>query len=124
MNFEFESKELQDFMKNIAESSCKLIDEIIKENSPIQIGEDVRTIQYAGNIEILRVTKITLWAIDSWGNPGKKLSFEYEGLPLRKNGEPMKHRNPVWFDAFEKKDKKYYMPSYNRIKVKSAKTHY
>lgn len=45
-DFEFECKELQDFMRGVHKTSEEMINRIIKENSPIQIGETVDTINY------------------------------------------------------------------------------
>ena len=119
VDFEFKSKELRDFRENIREGSSNLINKIIKENSPIQIGEDVKTTDW-NETQILRVISIKLWAISSFGFPGNELSFSYEGIPLKKNGEPMKNRKPVPFWTFIKNGKEYHMPSYFRIKIKVA----
>lgn len=121
--FEFNNDVLQSFMRKIREESLTLIDNIIKKYSPIQIGEDAETTDYKKDSLILRVTKIELYAIDSWGGPGERLSFVYQGIPLKKNGEPMKQRRPIWFSSFIKNGKKYYMPSYNRFLIAEAKMH-
>lgn len=122
MQLEFKNEELEKFKFNIRQESQKLIDKIIKENSPIQIGEDVETIGFS-ETRTLRVISIKLWADDSFGYPGNTLSFSYEGMPLKKNGEIMKNRIPVPFWAFTKNGKKYHVPSYWRIRIKTARIH-
>lgn len=118
--FEFTSSQLSAYMDKIRKESQCLIDELIVKYSPIQKNEDVETVRF-GELQVLRVTKITLLAVDSFGHPGEKLSFSYEGLPLTKKGDPMKNRNPIWFSAFRKEGKKYHMPSYFRVGIKTAR---
>jgi hypothetical protein len=118
---EFKNKELNKFTDKIEKESIILINEIIKNHCPIKIGEKIKTIYYRDRVMWLIVSKITLMAVDSWGWHGNKLSFSYEGIPIKKNGEPMKNRKPVWFDHFEKKGKIYSTPSYSRLIVDSAK---
>lgn len=119
----FVSEELTKFKNEIRNKSIKLIDKIIKEKSVIQIGEDVEIIQYNKYNKILRVTTIKLMAISSWGEPGEKLSFYYEGRPLSKNGELIKNRKPEWFGTFIKNGIKYHCPSYLRVTIVPAKIH-
>jgi hypothetical protein len=119
-NFEFNNGALQSFMRKISKESLALIDNIIEKYSPIQIGEDVETVTYNGT-QTLRVTKIELYVIDSWGGPGERLSFVYQGIPLKKNGKPMKQRKPIQFSVFIKNNEKYWMPSYNRFLITEAK---
>lgn len=116
-DFEFKSEEFERFKRKIYEDSDALIKKMIKENSPIKLDEDVKVFEYRDEIQMLRVSKIEVWAISSWGCQGDRLSFDYHGLPLKKNGEPMKNRKPIWFNCFEKDGKRYHMPSYSRIKV-------
>uniref|UniRef100_A0A6M3J360 Uncharacterized protein n=1 Tax=viral metagenome TaxID=1070528 RepID=A0A6M3J360_9ZZZZ len=120
-DYHFFSNELQRYQYKIHLDSVKIIDNIIKKFSPIQVDENVETIDYGKEPEMLRVTKIELMAVDSWGAPGQKLSFRYEGMPLSKTGKPMKNRKPKWFGAFRKDGKYYDCPSYNRIKIVPAK---
>lgn len=120
MIIEFKSKELAWFKGKIEKESLDLIAKIIKKHCPISVGEKVKTFTYGNKVEWLIVSEISLLAVDSWGYHGEKLSFEYEGLPLKKNGEPMKSRKPVRFDHFEKKGKIYGTPSYSRLTVVPA----
>ncbi len=118
--FEFTSSRLTSYMDKIGKESRSLIEELVVKYSPIQIAEDIESI-ISGELQILRVIKITLFGIDSWDALGEKLSFSYEGMPLTKKGNPMKNRKPIWFSAFRKEGKKYHMPSYNRIEIKTAR---
>lgn len=118
--FEFESKEFENYMERIRSESKQIIEKIILEYSPIKIGDDIETISF-GRKTVLRVSTIELCAIDQWGYPGDKLSFNYYGLLLSKSGKPMKNRKPVWFSSFIKNKKRYDMPSYNRVNIKKAK---
>ena len=117
MLIEFKSKELAAFARKIDKESVSLIKKIIKKHCPISIGEKVKT-KYDKKREWLIVTEIELMVIDSWSM--NRLSFKYEGLPLKKNGEPMKNRKPVWFGCFEKNGKVYHTPSYSRLSVVPA----
>lgn len=116
---EFKSEKLTEFQEKIDKESLSLINKTIKEHCPISVGEKVKTF-YGKEVEWLIVSKISLMAIDSWGWHGNRLSFKYEGLPLKKNGEPMKNRKPVWFGCFEKNGKVYHTPSYSRLSVVPA----
>ena len=116
---EFESKELSEYKYKIDKESLVLINKIIEEYCPIAVGEKVKTL-FMDNVEWLQVTKISLMAVDSWGWHGDKLSFKYEGIPLKKNGDAMKNRKPVWFGCFEKNGKIYHTPSYFRLLVSGA----
>ena len=120
MLIEFKSKELSDFKEKIEKESVALIDKIIKENCPISVGEKVKAI-YGDTTERLIVSEINLMAVDSWGWHGERLSFKYKGIPLKKNGEPMKNRKPIWFGCFEKDGKIYHTPSYLRLSVIPAR---
>ena len=120
MIIKFKSQELTVFKDRIEKESTNLIAKIIKKHCPISIGEKVRTFAYFNEVEWLIVSKISLMAIDSWNYHGDRLSFEYEGIPLKKNGVPMKNRKPKWFGCFEKNDKIYHTPSYSRIAVVPA----
>ena len=123
MDFEFKSKRLSRCMSRLEIESQFLIDAIIAERSPIQVGENVETI--CGSVsQTLRVVSVTLHAVDSWSYPGDRLSFVYEGLPLTKKGVPMRGRKPIEFNTFFKNGKRYSMPSYNRVEIKSARMHY
>jgi hypothetical protein len=120
MGLEFKSKELTEFQDKIEKESFDLITKIIKEHCPISVGEKIKTLW--GNVEEwMVVTKIDLMAINSWNYPGERLSFRYEGVPLKKNRVPMKNRKPKWFGSFEKKGKIYHTPSYLRITIIPAK---
>jgi hypothetical protein len=120
MIIEFKSKELSVFDTKIDKESCDLINRIIKEHCPISVGEKIKILW--GHIdEWMIVTKISLMAIDSWNQPGERLSFQYEGIPLKKNGESMKNRKPKWFGSFEKNGKVYNTPSYSRLAIIPAK---
>ena len=124
MDFEFESNELEKFKRDIRNQSLDLINKLVKKHSPIKIGETVNTWpswSTENEAEKLIVTEIILMAVDSWGYPGDKLSFEYEGAPLKKNGEKMKNRKPIWFNCFKKNAKRYHMPTYNRVEVTTAR---
>lgn len=124
MGLEFKSKELTVFQNKIEKESLNLINKIIKEYCPIFVGEKVKTFTFSSNgdeIEWLKVSKISLMAIDLWNYPGERLSFKYEGLLLKKNGEPMKNRKPVWFSCFEKDGKIYNTPSYLRLTIIPAR---
>ena len=118
----FTSTELQEYMYKIRDESKGLIEKIIKEKSVIQVGEDVE-VCYAGKNKFVRVAIIKLMATSSWGYPGESLSFYYEGVPLSKNGEPMKNRKPEWFGTFFKNGKKYHCPSHLRVKIITAQMH-
>ena len=120
INIEFINKELDEFANEIKEKSIKLINKIIKNHCPIKIGEKIKSL-YGKEETWLIVSKITLMAVDSWGWHGNRLSFSYEGIPVKKNGEPMKKRKPLWFNCFEKNGKIYNTPSYSRLIVDSAK---
>ena len=120
--FEFEHESLRVFMQKTREASAALIAEIIKEHSPIQKDEDIESL-HLGENKRLRVTRVTLEAISSFGWPGERLSFSYEGIPLAKNGEPMKNRKPISFSHFQKDGEKYYMPSYNRVEIVPTQMH-
>ena len=120
----FLSDELHDYLRKIRNESKELIDKIIKENSVIQLGENVEVVPYfKEKTKIVRVTTIKLMAISLWGEPGERLSFYYEGVPLSKSGEPMKNRKPEWFGTFIKDGKKYHCPSYLKVKIIPAKMH-
>lgn len=118
---EFISKELNNFRRKIYNDSQELIKKIIEKNSPVQIGEDVEIIKHPGDTEKFRVTTIKLMAIDSWGEPGSRLSFYYEGIPLSQKGEPMKNRRPKWFSSFWKDGKEYRAPSCLRLEIVPAR---
>lgn len=119
--FEFVSAELSRFQAKIDKDSTALIAKIIKAHSPIQIGECVDSFECGVYKQVLQVSKIKLCAVKSWGFPGDKLSFAYEGLPLKKDGSVMKNRKPIRFSAFRKDGKKYHMPSYNRLQIATAR---
>ena len=120
MEIEFKSRELSSFEGKIEKESADLIAKIIKQDCPIVVGEKVKTLW--GDVEEwMVVTKISLMAINSWGEHGDRLSFQYEGIPLKKNRVPMKNRNPKWFGCFEKKGKIYDTPSYSRLIIVPAK---
>jgi hypothetical protein len=119
MLIEFKSKELTVFQDKIEKESLNLINKIIKKHCPISVGEKIKAL-YGEEAEWLIVTEISLMAVDSWGWHGEKLSFKYEGLPLKKNGEPMKNRKPKWFGCFEKNGKICHTPSYSRLSIMSA----
>ena len=117
--FEFESIELREFDEEIKNRSKQLIEETIKNFSPIQIGENVKT--FCGDTEtILQVSEIKLYDIHSWNADFRKLSFSYKGKLLKKNGELMKNRKDQWFGLFEKDGKMYNMPSYSRDRIHVA----
>lgn len=116
---EFQSKELSDYQDKIEKESTELINKLIIENCPIAVGEKVKSL-FMNEEEMMIVTKISLMAVDSWGRHGEDLSFQYYGIPLKKNGEPMKNRKPVLFDYFEKNGKKFGTPSYFRLLVSAA----
>lgn len=119
MELEFKSKELAAFKERIDKESHVLINNIIEKHCPIFVGEKVKTLW--GEVEEwMVVTKISLMAINSCGYHGGKLSFEYEGIPLKKNRVPMKNRKPKWFGCFEKNGKIYHTPSYSRLAVVPA----
>lgn len=118
--YEFESSEYSEYKSKIWNESNKLIKKIIKEHSVIQVGDDVEIVDFQKN-KILRVVTIKLMAVSSWGEAGEKLSFYYEGVPVAKNGKPIKNRKPIWFGTFIKNDKKYHCPSYRRVEITSAK---
>ena len=120
MLIEFKSKELTVFQDKIEKESLNLINKIIKEYCPISVGEKIKTLW--GEVEEwMVVTTIDLMAINSWGCHGERLSFKYEGIPLKKNRVPMKNRKPKWFGSFEKKGKIYNTPSYLRLTIVPAK---
>lgn len=119
MLIEFTSEDFADFTDRIEQKSTKLINKIIKNHCPICVGEKVKTFGYGGEAEWLQVSTINLMIIDSWSK--NNLSFFFEGRPLKKNGEPMRNRKPVWFDCFEKNGEKYTIPSYCRLTVGQAK---
>lgn len=120
MGLEFKNKELTEFQDKIDKESCDLINKIIKEYCPISVDEKIKTLW--GEVEEwMVVTNISLMAIDSWNQPGERLSFQYEGIPLKKNGESMKNRKPKWFGSFEKNGKVYNTPSYSRLAIIPAK---
>lgn len=120
MELEFKSKELTVFQDKIEKESLNLINKIIKEYCPISVGEKIKTLW--GEVEEwMVVTNINLMAINSWRYPGERLSFEYEGIPLKKNRVPMKNRKPKWFGCFEKKGKIYHTPSYLRLTIIPAR---
>ena len=116
---EFISKDLLEYQSKIGKESQDLIDKIIEEYCPIIVGEKIKTI-YGKEIEWLVVTEISLMSVDSWGCHGDRLSFEYSGIPLKKNRMPMKNRKPKWFGSFEKNGKIYNTPSYSRLLVSAA----
>jgi len=111
MRFEFESLELSEFEMKIRKESKSLIEKIIKEHSPIQIGDIVNE---------LKVIRVRLYGIDCWGSPFSKMSFSYEGIPLKKDGTPIKNRKPIWFSSFEKDGNRIEMPSYLRKEIVPA----
>ena len=120
MELEFKSRELSKFEDKIEKESTDLINKIIKKDCPIVVGEKIKTLW--GEIEEwMVVTKIELMAINSWNYPGDRLSFRYEGIPLKKNRVPMKNRKPKWFGYFKKNDKIYGTPSYLRVTIVPAK---
>ncbi len=43
---------------------------------------------------------------DRFGQMTETLSFYYEGIPLKKDGQPMKNRKPVCFTCFEKESRR------------------
>ena len=118
--FDFSDERLGKFRAKIRRESQIVINDIIAKYSPIQKGEDVQSISYAEEIVILRVIEVELYVVDLWGSPGRKLSFSYTGVLLKKDGTPMKKRNPIWFGSFVKNGKPYHMPSYDRIKIVAA----
>jgi len=123
-NLEFENDELSEYKSKIWHESKELIEKIIKEQSPIQVGEDVEIVSYRDSDFVkMRVTTVKLMAIDSWGEPGRSLSFYYEGVRLSKKGEPMKGRNPERFSSFRKDGKEYSSPSYFRVEIAPAIIH-
>ena len=111
-------KELDQYMRKIAVDSETLINKIIAKYSPVKIGEDIKEIPSG---RMIRIKKIDLLVVDSWGYPGDKLSFSYEGDLLTKKNKIMKNRNRVKVCAFQKNGKKYFTPSYNRIKIEVAR---
>lgn len=113
----FEDESFSDYLRKIKNDSFKLIEKIIKKHSVIQVGENVEVIMYNSDNIKMRVTTVKLMAINSWGGAGTELSFYYEGIPLSKNGKPMKNRNPQWFGTFIKDGKKYHCPSYLRVEI-------
>lgn len=118
MMFDFQCAGLVAFVERIEKESDSLIKKIISEKSPVQIGDDVVMV-HGG--ETLRVSDIGLMAVASCGHPDfGKLSFEYHGMRLTKNGAISKNRNPVYFNAFLFNGAEYFMPSYNRIKIGAA----
>lgn len=119
--FEIELPELNAYMAKVKNESKAMIEEIIKSHSPIQIGGDVDVPKYKGGIERYRVSKIELYAEDSWGGPGTIFSFRYWGVPLSKKGEPMKNRTPVEFNHFINGGEELHMPSYYRLQIIPAK---
>ena len=123
-SFEFQYHELPAFVERVEAESASLIKKIIREFSPVQIGDDVVVIHVIHG-GILRVSHIGLMAVASCGHPDfGKLSFEYHGRRLTKNGAISKNRNPVYFNAFLFNGAEYFMPSYNRIKIGAAKRVY
>lgn len=54
-------------------------------------------------------------------NSGKKLSFLYEGILVKKNGELMKNRKPEVFWDFVKDDIHYCMSSYHGLRIRPAR---
>lgn len=98
-----------------------LIEKIVKEYSPIQKDEIIDWVKYNGNVEKLKVARVILMAVDSWGCLGGRLSFAYWGMPLTKKGKVAKNRKQIYFYSFYKNGKKYHMPSYNRLEVKTAR---
>lgn len=123
MGFEFKSKELSKYMSKIEVESKTLIDAIVANKSPIQVGENIEAFLFL-EPQPTRVVSVSLYAVSSWGYPGDRLSFEYEGMPLTKKGVPMRGRNPIQFNTFFKNGKRYSMPSYNRVGIKPARMHY
>jgi hypothetical protein len=119
--FEIELPVLNAYMDKVKVKSKALIEGIIKSHSPIQVDNDVDVPKWKNGIERHRVTKIELYAKDSWGIPGTIFSFRYWGIPLSKKGEPMKNRNPVEFNHFINDGKELHMPSYNRLQIIPAK---
>ena len=113
MIFEFKSKKFSKYNHGIWKKSRLMIQEIIRDQSPVQVGDDVEL-----SFSVVRVSKITLMAVSSYGYPDpSKLSFSYEGQPLTITGHIKKNRNPVAFDSFRFHGKMYRMPSYNRVEI-------
>lgn len=111
---------LQNFMQRLYESSYKIAINVIEEDSPIQIGEIVKAAGYWERSQTLRIVGIRLQAYSLVDCPGDALSFLYEGMPVKKNGEPMKNRKPIVFWWFIKNGTEYYMPDYYKLGTKSA----
>lgn len=122
-NYHFKTDKLWKYRQKIEKESKELIEILIKNHSPIQLGEDVETISFGEETEMMRVTAVELMAVSNLGFPGDKLSFYYEGIPLGKNGKPMKNRKPKCLGAFIKNGQWYYCPSYYRVKIIPAKMH-
>lgn len=120
MELEFKSKELTVFQDKIEKESLNLINKIIKEYCPISVDEKIKTLR--GEVEEwMVVTNINLMTINSWRYSEERLSFEYKGIPLKKNRVPMKNRKSKWFGCFEKNGKIYHTPSYLRLTIIPAK---
>lgn len=112
---EFESTELFKFEHKMQVDSAKLVEKVIAEKSPAQKGDIIYAIHTTASIEPIwmQITKVSLMSMRGWGGMGE-LSFYYEGVPLTKQGKPMKNRNPkpVW--AFEIGGTRVDCPTYNR----------
>ena len=117
---EFFDKKLFNYMEKIKNDSTLLIDEIIKKYSPVQIGEEVLDISWSRNRKV-KIVKITLMVMKYSGYPGNRFSFSYEGKLLTKKGEIAKNRKAVDILHFMKNGKKYYIPSYLRLRMVSAR---
>jgi len=123
-DFEFECKELENFQKKIHNDSVELINWIIKKYSPVQIGDIIEITEWDKSFKKLEITDINLHAINSYGHAGDRLSFDYAGLPLNKDGQVMKNRRRKYFGFFIKDGKQYHMPSYMRVEIKPARMYY
>lgn len=115
-DFSFKSEKLRTYMDKVRHESAILIDELIKEHSPIQKGDDVEVIDW-GVPTMCRITDVRLAAKSSFGCPKSDLSFCYYGIFLSKKGVPMKNRKEIYISAFIKNGEEYIMPSYNRLEV-------
>ena len=112
----FKSRELSDFTSEILKKSKEISERIILSNSPVQIGDIVET-----DHGLVIVELIDIMASSSWGYPDfSRLSFEYWGKPVKKNGKKMVKRKMVVFDRFSKDGIKYAMPTCLRIRLANA----
>jgi hypothetical protein len=118
--FEFECEELEIYMEKILKESDEIINKIIREKSPLQVGDTVQAL-YGNNNPLVVVSKVSLYAVSLWGGIGKKLSFGYEGKILGKNGMSKKNLKPINFSHFVKDEKINSVPSYFRTKIDRAR---